>query len=110
VSPTADGQVVVRKTDPNQTHPLSATELLKSLNGKRPGRKLTTYDLQAICWRELLRENAKYAWRHSNGATHVWSGGAVTYRASLTDQRYDQIRAEYGTHRKGSPKKAGIVA
>ena len=28
VSPTADGQVVVRKTDPNQTHPYSATALL----------------------------------------------------------------------------------
>lgn len=35
VSPTADGQVAVRKTDPNETHPYSAMELLGKVNAKR---------------------------------------------------------------------------
>lgn len=74
VSPTADGQVVIRKSDPNQTHPFSSTELLAKVNEKRSGRRLTTYDYQAICWRESLRENTKYAWKHSNSVAHVWSG------------------------------------
>lgn len=74
VSPTADGQVVVRKTDPNQTHPFSTTELLDKVNEKHAGRNLTTYDYQAICWKESLRDNTKYAWKHSNGVAHVWSG------------------------------------
>ena len=77
VSPTADGQVVVRKTDPNQTHPYSATALL----GK-----------------ESLREDTKYAWKHSNGASHVWSGDAVSHLASPTDRQYDELRAAYREH------------
>ncbi len=59
VSPTADGQVAVRKSDPNQTHPYSATELLSRVNAKRKGRKLTSYDIQAICWKEFLRRKRK---------------------------------------------------
>jgi hypothetical protein len=100
VSPTADGQVAVRKTDPNQTHPYSATELLAKVNGKRQGRTLTSYDIQAICWKESLRDNPKYAWKHSNGATHVWSGDALSYLASLSDERYDAIRSEYSAQRR----------
>lgn len=98
VSPTADGQVAVRKTDPNQTHPFSATELIKKVNEKRSGRTLTSYDMQALCWKESLRQNAKCAWKHSNGATHVWSGEALSYLASLTDEQYDAVRAEYRDH------------
>jgi hypothetical protein len=105
VSPTADGQVAVRKTDPNQTHPYSATELLKKVNAKRRGRKLTSYDIQAICWKEALREDLKYAWKHSNGVAHVWSGDALSYLASLSDERYDAIRSEYRTHLRSKPKK-----
>jgi hypothetical protein len=95
ISSTADGQVVVRKTDPNQTHPFSMTELLVRVNEKHAGRKLTTYDYQAVCWKQALRENTKYAWKHSNSAAHVWSGDAVSYLASLLDKQYDAIRAEY---------------
>lgn len=98
VSPTADGQIAIRKTDPNQTHPYSATELLTKVNEKRFGRKLTTRDHQAICWLEGLRENQKYAWKHSNGASHVWSGDAVSYLASLSDEQYDEARAGYRSH------------
>jgi hypothetical protein len=95
VSPTAGGQVVVRKTDPNQTHPYSMTELLVKVNAKRNGRQLTTYDHQAMCWKGDLRNNMKYAWKHSNGTSYVWSGEAVRHLASLADERYDQARTEY---------------
>lgn len=105
VSPTADGQVVVRKTDPNQTHPYSATELLNKVNAKRNGRELTSYDIQAICWKESLRENAKYAWKHSSGATHVWSGDVLSYLASLSDQHYEAVRSEYGAQRRTKSSK-----
>lgn len=104
VSPTADGQVAVRKTDPNQTHPYSAKELLSRVNAKHIGRKISTYDHQAICWKESLREDAKYAWKHSSGAAHVWSGDAVSYLASLSDTKYDELRAEYGAYLKSRPK------
>ncbi|MHA4855096.1 DUF3644 domain-containing protein [Rhodococcus sp. MSC1_016] len=98
VSPTADGQVVLKKTDPNQTHPYSMKELLLKVNARRTGRSLNQYDYQAVCWKEDLRSNTKYAWKHSNGAAHVWSGGAVSYLASLPDTYFDQVRGEYSAH------------
>ena len=100
VSPTANGQIAIHKTDPNQTHPFSVSTLLKKVNEGRVGRALTTRDHQAICWRESLRDNAKYAWKHSNGASHVWSGDAVAYMRSLSEDYYDKIRAEYNSYLK----------
>lgn len=102
VSTTADGQIALRQTDPNQTHPLSVAELLKRVNAKRTGRLLNSYDYQAICWKESLRDNKKYAWRHSNGGSCVWSGEAVSYLASLTDERFEDVRAEYGAHHRAN--------
>lgn len=95
VSTTADGRIVVRKTDPNQTHPFNMTELLARVNEKRTGRIITTYDYQALCWKESLRENTKYAWKHSSGVAHVWSGDAVSHFLAVTDEQYDTIRAQY---------------
>lgn len=95
VSPTADGQIAIRKTDPNQTHPFSATKLLEKVNEKRTGRKLTSRDHQALCWQDQLRENPKYAWNHTIGASHSWSGETVSYMVSLTDEQYDNARRGY---------------
>jgi hypothetical protein len=95
VSSDADGQIVVRKSDPNQTHPYNATELLKMINKRRNGRKLTSRDYQAMCWKEDLRANARFAWKHSNAASHVWSGDAVRHLADKPDADYDEARAEY---------------
>lgn len=95
VSPTADGQIAIRKTDPNQTHPFSATKLLEKVNEKRTGRKLTSRDHQALCWQDQLRENPKYAWKHTIGASHSWSGETVSYMVSLSDEQYDIARAGY---------------
>ena len=98
VSSTASGQIAIQKTDPNLTHPYSATELIERVNKRRKGRALSSYDLQVICWKESLRENAKYSWKHSNVASHVWSGAAISYLSSIPDQRFDAIRDEYKTH------------
>lgn len=106
VSPTAEGQVVVRKTDPNQTHPYSASELLKKVNEKRVGRKLTSRDHQVLCWKENLRENTKYAWKHGNGGSYVWSGEAISYLISLQDEHFDQVRTQYNKYLKGQHAKS----
>lgn len=95
ISPTGDGQVVVRKTDPNKTHPYNMKELLVRVNERRKGRPLTSYDYQAVCWKDNLKDQEKYAWKHSNAASHVWSGDAVHFLASLDDDYYDKCRAEY---------------
>lgn len=99
IDPAGEGQIVVRKTDPNQTHPYRMAELLKRANRKRSGRGLSTHDFQVICWKENLRDNAKYAWKHGHDSSHVWSGDAVDYFAKLSDVYCDAVRKEYRAHR-----------
>ncbi|MBA4025057.1 MAG: hypothetical protein C0482_22105 [Gordonia sp.] len=107
VSQTADGQIAIQKTDPNQTHPYSATQLIQRVNKKRKGRALNAYDHQTICWKESLRDKRRYAWKHSNAASYVWSGDAVSYLASVTDERFDKLRAEYRDHLRESRAQSG---
>lgn len=95
VSATADGQIAIQKTDPNQTHPFSATELMKRVNRKREGRTLNNHDLKVVCWKFGLRDDKKYAWKHGNATTHVWSVDAVNYLATMPDAQFEQLRAEY---------------
>lgn len=102
VSTTADGQVVFKRSDPNLTHPYSMSELLEKVNSRRKGRPITTHDHQVMCWKESLRDNPKYAWKHSNGSTSVWSGDALHYFAKLEDTVYDQARLEYRAFRRAS--------
>ena len=103
VSVTQEGErVMVKKTDPNQTHPYTMGELIERVNARRKvrdkGRALTTRDHQALCWKEQLRHKPQMAWKHSNGATYVWSGEAVRHMADLTDEYYEEVRGDYREH------------
>lgn len=104
VTGDAGAKVVIKKEDPNQTHPYTATELVTRVNAKRNGRTLTSYDHQALCWKKGLRDDPQMAWKHSNAATHVWSGNAVALMVGLTDQQYDSMRQEYGDHLRARKK------
>lgn len=98
IAPDGPGQVVTRTTDPSQTYPFTARQLLDHVNKKRQGRELNTHDYKVLCWKENLRSNRKYAWKHPNSPTCFWSGQAVDYMANLTDAEYDEIRKAYGLH------------
>lgn len=97
VSPEGE-RVVVKKTDPNQSHPYNATELLTHVNAKRKGRTLNSRDHQALCWKENLRDNPLMAWKHKKGQSHNWSGDAVRHMAELSDAYYDEARIQYTTY------------
>ncbi|WP_431938488.1 DUF3644 domain-containing protein [Nocardia grenadensis] len=98
ISNTAEGKIIIKKTDPNETHPYSMNELIARVNAKRSTRQLTSYDLQVICWKEGLRNQSKYAWRHNNAASYSWSGDAVRYLTEVTDERFTRMREEYRKH------------
>ncbi|NDL57017.1 hypothetical protein [Phytoactinopolyspora mesophila] len=74
--------------------------MLERVNKKRSGRRLNSYDHQAICGKDNLRDDKRYAWKHSNSASHVWSGETVAYLVSLSDEQYDKARAAYSEHQK----------
>jgi len=59
---------------------------------------LNSYDHQALCWKENLRDNPRMAWKHKKGLSHNWSGDAVRHMAELSDTYYDKVRVEYGKY------------
>lgn len=77
VDQVASAQVVTKKSDPNQTHPYNMTELLRRANERRAGRPLNSHDFQTICWKECLKDDSRYAWKHSPplGSLGVYVGG-----------------------------------
>lgn len=104
IDPDSEGQIIVRKSDPNQTHPYKRTELLERVNKKRKSRKINGYDHQAITWDNDLKRKPQYAWKHENSADWLWSGDAVSYFAGLSDEYCDDARRRYSAHRKDSTK------
>lgn len=103
LSPDGDGSVVLRKSDPNETHPYSLTQLLSKVNAKRTGRPLNSHDHKVLCWKEGLRSERKYAWKHDTSQSTTWSGDAVSYMASLPDEYYEQLRVGYRAHARTAP-------
>ncbi|MGM0782002.1 MAG: DUF3644 domain-containing protein [Actinomycetota bacterium] len=92
-------RIVVKRSDPNQTHPYSATELLERVNAKREGRRLNSHDHLVLCWKEGLRDDERMAWKHLKNSSYNWSGDAVRHMAQLDDAYYDRLREEYRTER-----------
>ncbi|MFY2790525.1 hypothetical protein [Rhodococcus sp. MALMAid1271] len=83
---------------------------MQRVKKKRSGRELNSYDLQTICWKESLSDNQKHAWNHSNAATHVWSGAAVDYLSSVTDERFEKLRDEYRAYQRNMRGAGELIA
>lgn len=99
VDQNADGKVLRRTYDPNDGHPLSATALLHKVNAKRKGmRVLTTHDRDVAVWHSDMRENPRYAWKHSTAPSYVYSHDAVAFLASKPDAYYDEARKAHKEH------------
>ncbi|MGJ3510140.1 DUF3644 domain-containing protein [Enemella sp. A6] len=99
VDQDADGKILKRTYDPNDGHPLTATELLKKVNAKRKAKRdLTTHDRTAAVWHSNMRENPEYAWKHSTSLSHVYSHAAVAFLVSQPDTYYDEARKAYKEH------------
>ncbi|MCG7267361.1 DUF3644 domain-containing protein [Corynebacterium sp. ACRQJ] len=94
--------IVQRKVDPNETHPYSATQLIARANrARKNGRELSIYDLTCMAWKHNMRDNCKFAWQGTHTPTHVWSGDALSFLKSQTDEEFDRVRAEYQKYQRG---------
>lgn len=99
INPDSATTIVQRKIDPNQTHPFSAKQLIDRLNQTRKnGRELNSHDLKCMAWKYDLRTKPKYAWRGHHNLSCVWSGDALAFLKSKTDEDYALARSEYNTH------------
>lgn len=97
VAVSSDGthSVIKQKVDPNHTHPFRLMDLISRINLVRTGRKITSYDLIVVISQDNLREDERYAWRHSHTGSDLWSSEALSYFRHLDDASYDAARILY---------------
>lgn len=86
---------IVRKQDPNTTHPLRQKEVLQKLD-----MAITSYVFQAIVWRHGLKEKPTYCWRSSVGALTTYSHDVIRFIKGLTESDIEAARNDYREHQR----------
>lgn len=92
-----DPSVVVRRQDPNQSHPFRQTEILAKI--KHVGdREMTSYVFQAITWKYRLKDDGKYCWVADGGVLTKYSPETLRLIKNLTANEVDDAVARYRNH------------
>lgn len=97
VDQTSDGRIVFKDRDPRDTHPYSMQQLIDRANetGVKGTPMLSSYDYTVMCWKHDLKDDPKFAWKHDNQPSHLWSEQAAKWFAQLTEKEIDDARKEY---------------
>ena len=97
---------VVRKQDPNITHPLRQKEIVAKV-GTLHGNRFTSYTFQAIAWKHGLKENPQYCWQAREGILTRYSPDVVAFIKRLSARDVAAAVADYREHlRKKRGKRA----
>jgi hypothetical protein len=77
---------VVRRQDPNVSHPLRQKEVIAAV-GSLHGEPFTSHAFQAIVWKHGLKDRPEYCWRAKEGVLTRYSNDIVTFinRLSKSD-------------------------
>ena len=99
-----EGLTIVRRQDPNKSHPLmqrDVVEKIKVLYGKR----FTSHVFQAIALQHDLKDNPIYCWRSSKGTLTLYSTEVLNFIKRLTASDVEVALTNYRgylqTRRKG---------
>ena len=90
---------IVRPQDPNKSHPLRQTEILKRIDSLH-GKSFNSYMFQAIIWKYGIKEKPQYCWRASEGILTRYSNDTVTFIQRLTSADVDALIIEYREFRR----------
>lgn len=88
---------IVRKQDPNVTHPLRQKDVLEKVLSSSK-KSMTSYVFQAIVWQHELRDKSMYCWRSSGGELTRYSPDILRFIKDLTDSDVEAARTNYRKH------------
>jgi hypothetical protein len=89
-------RTIIRRVDPNLSHPLTATEVVKDV-GAMQGRSFTTHTLYAVAHAHDMRSNSTFYYKPKTGSGQ-WSRETVTYIKNLSAAEIDAALATYRAH------------
>lgn len=89
--------VIIRRQDPNQTHPFRQKEVLGKIK-KVGDKEMTSYVFQAIIWKYQLKRDGKYCWVADGGTLTKYSSETVKLIRSLSTSDVDEAIRQYRNH------------
>ena len=92
-----DPSVVVRRQDPNQSHPFRQKDILARIE-ETGDKKLTSYVFQAIVWKYKLKTDIKYCWSASEGVLTRYSSATMKLIRTLSATEVEDAVAAYQDH------------
>ena len=97
---------IVRPQDPNTTHPLRQTDILKRIDTLH-GKRFTGYTFQAIIRKYRIKEKRQYCWRSSKGALTLYSNDIVAFIQRLTTADVEAALIDHRKFYRARSKKKG---
>ena len=85
---------IVRKQDPNETHPFRQKDILEKIDFLQ-GKKFTPYVFQALVWKYRIKEKPQYCWTASEGVLTRYSGDVIAFVRGLTAADVKAARTDY---------------
>jgi len=90
---------IVRRQDPNITHPLRQKDVLQQIDDIH-GRRFTSYVFQAIVWKYGFKKNMQYCWRAEEGVLTKYSNDIVPFIKRLTPSELSLALEDYRQYKR----------
>lgn len=99
VQPVGEGAplAIVRRADPNETHPLTYGELMRRLGDPHPTHS-TGYVFQALNWKHGLKADERYCWTSAGGGARQFSHNLVAFIKKLSAADIEAALEDYREH------------
>lgn len=88
---------VIRRQDPNITHPLRQKDVLERVLDLH-SRRFTSYVFQALVWKYDLKEKPQYCWKAKEGILTRYSNDLVPFINRLSPEEVENAMQEYRRH------------
>jgi len=94
---------IIRKQDPNITHPLRQKDVLEKMRMLH-GRPFTSRVFQAITWRHNLKSKEQFCWKAQEGVLTRYSNEIVAWIKRLTPGEVEAALDTYRAHLRAKQK------
>lgn len=110
-SANEDGRVIVKDSDPDQTHPFVQSDIIgsrKKSKHRNLNRDINSYSFQAVIWHHNIKNAIKYCWASTRVGVPRYSSIFVDFLNNLTDDDVKIAREKYKAYQsqKRASKKA----
>lgn len=104
-TPEEEGILAIERIqDPNKSHPLRQTDILKSIPTLHH-RHFSSHVFQAVVWKHNIKQNKQYCWQAAEGYLIRYSNDVVAFIKNLTAADVEAALTDYREHRRREANK-----